>query len=360
MNLEEKIGQLLICGFEGYTPSKEMEQLIKEYQIGGVILFSRNIKDPQQTARLCNSLQRMAGIPLFISVDQEGGKVSRLPKPFTQFPGNAAIGKSDSVKLAYSFGEITAKELKAVGINMDFAPVLDVNTNPQNPVINERAFSDNPIKVSMLGLSVIAGLQDNGIIACCKHFPGHGDTSLDSHYKLPIVEHDLERLREVEFLPFIQAVQNGVAAIMTAHVIYKSIDEKYPASTSEKIIHNLLRREMGFSGLVITDDLEMKAITDNYNMEEAAILAVSAGADIILICKDHERQKAVRNALIKAVKDKIISEGRIDESIERIDAIKKRFLKDVLVNLKNIKEVVGNKRHQNIAKKITSYSHTPL
>lgn len=360
MNLEEKIGQLLICGFEGYTPSKEIEQLIKEYHIGGVILFSRNIKDPQQTARLCNSLQKMAKTPLFISVDQEGGKVSRLPKPFTQFPGNAAIGKGDSVKLAYSFGEITARELKAVGINMNFAPVLDVNTNPQNPVINERAFSDNPVKVSMLGLSVIAGLQDNGIIACCKHFPGHGDTSLDSHYQLPIVEHDLERLREIEFLPFRQAVQNGVAAVMTAHVIYNGIDKKYPATISEKIVHNLLRREMGFNGLVITDDIEMKAIADNYNIGDAAILAVSAGADILLLCRDHGKQKAVRDALIKAVKDKTISEGRIDESIERINAIKKSFLKDVLVNLKNIKEVVGNKRHLDIAKKITSYSHTPL
>lgn len=360
MNLEEKIGQLLVFGFDGYEPSTEIEDIIGNYYIGGVILFGRNIKNPIQTATLCNSLQKMSKTPLFISIDQEGGRVSRLPMPFTQFPGNAAIGKSDSVKLAYSFGEITAKELNAVGINMDFAPVLDVNTNPNNPVINDRAFSDNPLTVSKLGLAVIAGLQDNGIIACCKHFPGHGDTSLDSHYQLPVVAHDLERLREIELLPFNQAVQNDVAAVMTAHVIYRGIDEKYPATISEKIIHNLLRKEMGFKGLVITDDLEMKAIADNYNIEDAAILAVSAGSDILLVCKDHKKQKAVRDALIKAVKDKVISEARIDGSIERIAAIKKRFLKDSLVDLKNIKDAVGNKRHIDIAKKISSYASTPL
>ena len=242
MTLEEKIGQLLVCGFDGLKPSDEIKGLIKDYNIGGVILFSRNIKDPAQTARLCNSLQEISKTPLFICVDQEGGKVSRLPKPFTQFAGNAAIGKSNSVKLAYAFGEITAKELKAVGINANFAPVLDVNTNPDNPIINERAFSNNPNSVSRFGLAVIAGLQDNGVIACCKHFPGHGDTSLDSHYQMPVVEHSIERLNEIELLPFKHAAENDVAAIMTAHVLYKGLDEKYPATLSKKIIHDLLRK----------------------------------------------------------------------------------------------------------------------
>lgn len=354
MTLEEKIGQLLICGFDGLKPSDEIKGLIKDYHIGGVILFSRNIKDPVQTAKLCSSLQKISKTPLFICIDQEGGKVSRLPKPFTQFAGNAAIGKSNSVKLAYSFGEITAKELKAVGINMDFAPVLDVNTNPDNPVINERAFSDNPNSVSRFGLAVIAGLQDNGAIACCKHFPGHGDTSLDSHYQLPVVEHGIERLKEIELLPFKHAAENDVAAIMTAHVLYKGLDEKYPATLSKKIIHNLLRKEIGFNGLVITDDLEMKAISDNYSVGEAAIGALSAGADIILVCKEHRKQKDAFEAILKSVKDNIISEKRIDESIERITAVKKRYLKDRITDEKKIKDIVGIKEYRNIAGEIIS------
>lgn len=354
MTLEEKIGQLLICGFDGLKPSDEIKGLIKDYHIGGVILFSRNIKDPVQTAKLCNSLQGLSKTPLFISVDQEGGKVSRLPKPFTQFAGNAAIGKSNSVKLAYAFGEITARELKAVGINMDFAPVLDVNTNPDNPVINERAFSDSPNSVSRFGLAVIAGLQDNGVIACCKHFPGHGDTSLDSHHQLPVVEHGIERLKEIELLPFIHAVENGVSAVMTAHVLYKGLDEKYPATLSRKIIHDLLRKEMGFKGLVITDDLEMKAVSDNYKTGDAAIAALSAGADIILVCKDYEKQKEAREAVLKAVKDNIITEKRIDESVERIMAVKRHFLKDTEADLKKIKDVVGIDKHLNTAKEIIS------
>ena len=354
MTLEEKIGQLLIFGFDGLKPSDEIKGLIKDYNIGGVILFSRNIKDPAQTARLCNSLQEISKTPLFICVDQEGGKVSRLPKPFTQFAGNAAIGKSNSVKLAYAFGEITAKELKAVGINANFAPVLDVNTNPDNPIINERAFSNNPNSVSRFGLAVIAGLQDNGVIACCKHFPGHGDTSLDSHHQMPVVEHSIERLNEIELLPFKHAAENDVAAIMTAHVLYKGLDEKYPATLSKKIIHDLLRKEMGFKGLVITDDLEMKAISDNYAIGEAAIGALSAGADIILVCKDHERQKEVRDAVLRAVKDNIITEKRIDESIERIMAVKKHFLKETKADLKNINDIVGIGKHLNTAKQIIS------
>jgi len=354
LTLEEKIGQLLVCGFDGLKPSDEIKGLIKDYNIGGVILFSRNIKDPAQTARLCNSLQEISKTPLFICVDQEGGKVSRLPKPFTQFAGNAAIGKSNSVKLAYAFGEITAKELKAVGINANFAPVLDVNTNPDNPIINERAFSNNPNSVSRFGLAVIAGLQDNGVIACCKHFPGHGDTSLDSHHQMPVVEHSIERLNEIELLPFKHAAENDVAAIMTAHVLYKGLDEKYPATLSKKIIHDLLRKEMGFKGLVITDDLEMKAISDNYAIGEAAIGALSAGADIILVCKDHERQKEVRDAVLRAVKDNIITEKRIDESIERIMAVKKHFLKETKADLKNINDIVGIGKHLNTAKQIIS------
>lgn len=354
MTLEEKIGQLLICGFDGLKPSEEIKGLIKDYNIGGVILFSRNIKDPVQAAKLCNSLQEMAKTPLFICIDQEGGKVNRLPKPFTQFAGNAAIGKSNSVKLAYAFGEITAKELKAVGINTNFAPVLDVNTNPDNPVINERAFSNNPNSVSRFGLAVIAGLQDNGVIACCKHFPGHGDTSLDSHHQMPVVEHSIERLNEIELLPFKHAAENDVAAIMTAHVLYKGLDEKYPATLSKKTIHDLLRKEMGFKGLVITDDLEMKAISDNYAIGEAAIGALSAGADIILVCKSYERQKEVRDAVLRAVKDNIITEKRIDESIERITAVKKHFLKETKADLKKINDIVGIGKHQNIAKEIIS------
>src|SRR5205823_6856196 len=233
MNLKEKVGQLFMLGLHGTEVSKDHRTLLQHYHPGGVILFSRNLQEPSQAAHLVNALQKLApAMPLFVAIDQEGGRVARLPKGFTVFPGQGAIGRGGSVELAYSFAEVTALELRAIGVNMNLTPVLDVDSTPDNPIIGDRAFGRDPEQVETLGLAVIAGLQSNGVLACGKHFPGHGDTVKDSHLELPIVTHGLERLRAVELRPFVHCIANGVAAIMSAHVQYPALDPAFPATLS--------------------------------------------------------------------------------------------------------------------------------
>jgi beta-N-acetylhexosaminidase len=348
MTLKEKIGQLLIAGFEGTTPPKGLLSLIKSYQLGGVILFKRNLVSPPQIAKLCDSLQKASPhVPLFISIDHEGGRVNRLPKPFTVLPSQAVIGACNSSELSYAIGEIMANELKTVGINFNFAPVLDVHTNPAKQVIGDRAFGKSAGLVSTMGLAIIASLQDNGVLACAKHFPGHGDTATDSHEELPVVNRTLDQLREVELRPFQHAMMNGLRALMTAHVKYPALDETYPATLSRKIITKLLRSSMRFDGLVLTDDLEMKAITQEYGLEDAAIKALLAGADLLLVCHREDQQVAILEAILKAVKKGLLSEKQLDTSLLRILSFKQRYMSlPKPVDLKQIKEVVGCSRHR--------------
>ncbi len=348
MTLKEKIGQLLIAGFEGTTPPESLLSLIKEYQLGGVILFKRNFVSPPQIAKLCDSIQKASPhVPLFICIDHEGGRVSRLPKPFTALPTQAVVGACNSSELSYSIAEIMANELKAVGINFNLAPVLDVHTNPDNPVIGDRAFGKSAGLVSTMGLAVIAGLQDNGVLACAKHFPGHGDAAVDSHEELPVVNRTLEQLREVELRPFQHAMINGLRALMTAHVKYPALDEAHPATLSRKIIAKLLRSSMRFDGLVLTDDLEMKAITQEYDLEDAAIKALQAGVDLLLVCHREDRQVAILEAILKAVKKGLLTEKQLDISLLRILSFKQRYMSlPKPVDLKQVKEVVGCSRHR--------------
>jgi len=327
MTLREKIGQLFMLGFHGTEPSKELRDLFTTYHPGGVILFSRNLEHPEQAARLTNALQKLSPTrPLLVSIDQEGGRVARLPQGFTVFPGQGALGRAGTTELAYAFAEVTAKELRAIGVNMDMAPVLDVHSNPTNPVIGDRSFGADPLLVETLGLAVIAGLQDNGVLACGKHFPGHGDTAADSHHELPTVSHDLDRLRRIELRPFAHCVANGLAAVMTAHVRYPALDAHVPATLSATILTTLLRAQLHFTGLVVTDDLEMRAIRDHYGIEDAVIRAVRAGADILLICKDHERQVAAMEAVYRAVMEGDLSETQVEPALMRVLQAKERFL----------------------------------
>ncbi len=327
MNLREKIGQLFMLGFHGTEPSKELRDLFKTYHPGGVILFSRNLEDPAQAAHLTNALQKLAPpMPLLVSIDQEGGRVSRLPKGFTLFPGQGALGQAGTAELAYAFAEVTAKELRAIGVNMDLTPVLDVNTNQHNPIIGDRAFGQDPVLVETLGLAVIAGLQDNGVLACGKHFPGHGDTATDSHKELPTVTHGIDRLRQIELRPFVHCCANGLAAVMTAHVRYPALDPHAPATLSATILTDLLRTRLHFKGLVLTDDLEMRAIIDHYGIDDAAIRALRAGADILLICTDHDRQVAAMEAVYRAVTDGNVPERLVEHALLRVLEAKERFL----------------------------------
>jgi len=322
--------------------------------MGGVILFQNNLQDPLQIAKLNNQLQRLSTLaPLLIMIDQEGGRVSRLPPHFTRFPAGALLGYCNSHKLSYRVGQATARELRAVGINMNLAPVLDVNTNPANPVIGDRAFGSNPTLVSKLGLAMMVGLEDQGVIACGKHFPGHGDTVKDSHHELPTVSHPMNRLIQVEFKPFQHAIENRMKAIMTAHVIYSALDPRFPATLSRKIITKLLREAMRFRGLVLTDDLYMKAVTDHYQLSEAVLKAIAAGADLLLVCRNPELQANILEDLCKAVRRGTISEKRIDLSLSRILSLKEKMLLPYRpTSAKDIKTAVGHPDHKKIAQEI--------
>ena len=266
-------------------------------------------------------------MPLWVSVDQEGGRVARLKAPFTEWPPMATLGRSGDVTLAERFARALASELKAVGVTLDYAPVLDVHTNPKNPVIGDRALADRADEVARLGSAIIRTLQAEGIAACGKHFPGHGDTSTDSHHELPLVEHPPERLREVEFRPFVAAIEAGVATIMTAHVFVPSLDEKRPATLSSRIVTDILRRELHYDGVILSDDLEMKAIAAEYPVPEAAILAIEAGCDGVLICSgDHDTQATALEAIVHAVEEGRLRQSRIDDALKRLQRAKERFL----------------------------------
>jgi beta-N-acetylhexosaminidase len=348
MELREKIGQLFMLGFAGTTVSDELASLITRYRPGGAILFRRNLESPEQIVTLTNGLQVLSPeSPLFISIDQEGGRVSRLPAGFTIFPPCAALGRCDSTELAYQAAAATAKELRAVGINMNMAPVLDVDTNPHNPIIGDRAFSRDPEQVARLGAAVMAGLHDHRVIACGKHFPGHGDTSTDSHVELPVVTAPAERLRAVELYPFRYAVERGLQTIMTAHVRYPALDAQVPATLSRPILTGLLRDELRFTGLILTDDLEMRAIVDHYGIGDAAVRAVQAGVDMLLVCEDRARAVEAMVALHRAVETGTIPESRIAASLQRIRLVKDRFLHPVTpADPTTASRIVGHPSHQ--------------
>lgn len=343
-----QIGQLFMVGFEGTSVTPDLASFIQEYKPGGVILFSRNLESIEQIVQLTNDLQRYSPHkPLLISIDQEGGRVSRLPKTFTIFPPCEVLGRCNSSELAYAAAATMAKELKAVGINMNMSPVLDVNSNPANPVIGDRAFGAAPGPVCELGLATVGGLQDQRVVACGKHFPGHGDTNADSHKELPVVNAPRERLEQMELPPFRHAAAHGVAAMMTAHVLYRSLDEQFPATLSPTIIGALLRDEIGYDGVVLTDDLEMHAIIDHYGIEDATVRAILAGCDMLLICKDRDREVAAITALEKAVTEGAITVERVERSLSRIARLKDRFLMPYRpVAISDAKLVVGCRSHR--------------
>lgn len=348
MTLREQIGQLFMMGFAGTTVSKDLASFLTTYKPGGIIFFRRNLESVQQIVDLTNGLQKLsAGSPLLMAIDQEGGRVSRLPGEFTIFPPCGQLGQCNSTELAYSAAATIAKELRAVGINMNMAPVLDVNSNPENPVIGDRSFGAAPDLVAEMGLAMIGGLQDNMVVACGKHFPGHGDTATDSHKELPVVDAGIQRLRETEFPPFQRAIRQGVASLMTAHVLYRALDPDAPATLSPAVIRRLLRDEFRYDGVVFTDDLEMHAIIDHDGIGEAAVRSFVAGCDVLLICKDQERVMAAMQAMERAVQDGRITAERLEQSLARVARLKARYLHPYKpVTISDARLVVGCRSHK--------------
>jgi beta-N-acetylhexosaminidase len=358
--LRQQIGQLLVGSFIGCEVPVELRALAREFSLGGVVLFKRNVQDPDQVREVARQIEQLdAELPPWVAVDQEGGRVARLKRPFTEWPPMITLGRSGSTELAQRFGRALAAELGAVGITLDFAPVLDVLTNPTNPAIGDRALAGDASQVSELGRTIVTELQVAGIAACGKHFPGHGDTSVDSHLDLPIVDHPPDRLRAVEFRPFQAAIAADIASLLTAHVLVPSLDAERPGTLSRRIVSEILRDELRFEGVVFTDDMEMKAIAARWPVPEACVQAIEAGCDGALICSgDVELQAAAAEALIRAVEGERLSWSRIEDSLTRHRRMKERFLAARAVcrpAARDWRSIVGRESHLAIAAEMERY-----
>ena len=334
MTLEEKVGQMFMFAFQGTTYNPQLDTLIKEAHVGGFIHFAKNIIDPNQACKLNYDILTNSTIPPLIGIDQEGGTVQRITKDITPFPGAmalAASGQSNKEICKY-----VGTDLKNMNYNMVFAPVADVNNNPKNPVINSRSYSDNPNIVSKYVNDAVLGFKEAGIIPTLKHFPGHGDTSVDSHISLPTVNKSLDKLNQIEFIPFKNAAKIPDIAMMTSHVLYPAIDNEFPASLSKAIQTDLLRKEFGFDGLIISDSLTMGAVTTNFSIRDIIINSVNAGMDMMMFCGSAELSEQLDNVqtMIKAVKDGIISMKRVNESVERILRYKQKFAMSITKEFK--------------------------
>jgi beta-N-acetylhexosaminidase len=321
--LERSAGSVIVCGFEGLAPPPEVREWLAASTIAGLILFKRNVESIEQVASLIQACREQNGtsLPLLMSVDQEGGRVARLSAPVLRLPPMQALAQAGDPALTRDAATVLGRQLRAIGFNLNFAPVLDVDTNRDNPVIGDRAFGHKPESVIQHGLAFAKGLHVGGVLSCGKHFPGHGDTSLDSHLDLPTLPHDLNRLEEIELRPFRAAV-GALPALMTAHVVFESLDADAPATMSPKVVHELLRGEIGYEGAVFSDDLEMKAITDRYAIEDAGVLAIAAGCDLLLVCSDLDAAAHLRENLVLEAKRSPAFCARLEEARSRADALR--------------------------------------
>ena len=353
-------GQLAIAGFAGQTIPQDLKRLAREFDLGGVIYFARNVESPEQVAELSREAQELTReIPLWISVDQEGGRVARLKTPFTVWPAMRTLGRSRDEGLADRFARALATELKAVGISLDYTPVLDIHTNPSNPVIGDRSLAEQADEVAKLGTVIIRALQAEGVAACGKHFPGHGDTSVDSHFELPLIEHPPERLAAVELVPFKAAIDAGVASIMTAHILIPALDAERPATLSPRVVTQMLKEDLGYQGLVLSDDLEMKAISGRFGIEDATVMAIAAGCDAVLMCAANQDEQArALEAVVRAVEQGTLPQKRVEDAVARHRRVKERFLARVPSPLSGaaLRSVLGRDEHQAVSAEMARFA----
>ena len=374
LTLEEKVGQLMMPFLLGdFAPAgssagERARRMVEEHQVGGIII---SVGSPTEVAAKLNWLQSLSKLPLLVSADLEAGAgfrfdgVVHAPTNIwlggaTRFPALMALGASGDPGMAYEMGRITALEARALGVHVPFAPVLDVNNNPENPVINVRSFGEDPERVAMLGAAFVRGLQDHGVIATAKHFPGHGDTEVDSHIALPVIRVSRARMDSVELLPFRRAVDAGLGAIMTAHItVPEMTGARTPATLAPAVLTKLLREEMGFGGLVFTDAMDMAAVDRMFERGEAAVRAIEAGADVILMPPDLQ---AARDGIVAAVRSGRLGEERVDRSVLRILGAKEKLglERERTVDLNRMRAVVGIRPHLAVARAVANRSVTVL
>jgi len=330
MTLEEKIGQRLFAGFPGTTMNEEFIRLVKEHKVANVILFKHNVENKDQLKKLCADIQTLVkaetGYPAFIGIDQEGGVITRLPQDAVNVPGAMAIAATQSLDLATKAAEITGRELRAIGVQINYAPVADINNNPKNPIIGSRSYGDTAEQVSKFDIATLKGFDNTKIIATAKHFPGHGDTANDSHVSLPLIDKSLEQLRELELIPFKAMIDAGCPSIMTTHILFPQIEpEKIPATMSRRIITGLLKEEMGFKGLITSDCMEMAAIAEFYGTAKGTAAAMAAGVDVVMISHTVSKVVEAIDEIKKAVAEGKINMEEMDQSVEKILAMKKEY-----------------------------------
>lgn len=356
----DNYGQLIISGIKGTSLLPEEIDFIRDEKLGGIVLFSHNFEDPAQLAELVNSIQKLRDeYPLFISVDQEGGRVVRFKKHFTQFPSVMDLAKTNSPKLVYEVHEVIAKELAACGINLSYSPCCDILTNPKNEVIGDRAYGADAETVEKYISAAIRGLQTNGVLACAKHFPGHGDTSKDSHFDLPVVKTTIETMRTREMIPFIKASKSRVEFMMMAHLMVDAIDDKLPTSLSPKA-YDFLRNETKFSKIVITDDMEMKAIADRFSIEESAVMAINAGTDMLLYRFMDDAIKAL-GAIREATKKRLIKKEALIEKLNRVERCKKEHLSTYQpIYIPKIADVFNSNQSKQVLAQYNSFQTTKV
>ncbi len=359
MDTLKKVGQLLFIGLSGTSLTSSEKKFIVENNIGGVVLFGRNISTLEELIQLTTELhslknQRPDKSPLFIGIDMEGGRVARLKDPFTIWPPIKKLGELDSASTAFEMAENMGQELKAAGINVNFAPCVDILTNPKNEVIGDRSIGSDPEQVAKLSSALVRGYLKSGIMACPKHFPGHGDTLLDSHHDLPIqADTTLEVLMNREMIPFKRALRARAEMLMTAHILFPKIDPKWPATLSKVFITDILRNEFRYKNLIVTDDLDMKALRNKYSVDDIATQALKAGANMLLYCNEPESHMTGLEAVQRAVTDKSIPEATIDESYNMILKIKQtNFSQFAPMNLAGAQKIIGKNSHKEIAQNI--------
>jgi len=355
-DLRRHVGRLAVVGFSGLSVPDDVRRLVAEFDLGGVIYFARNCVEPSQVAELSREVAGLARHwPFWISVDQEGGRVARLKRPFTEWPPMATLGRSGDEKLAGRFAAALSAELRAVGINVDWAPVLDVWTHADNRVIGDRALAQRAEDVARLGAVLIRVLQSDGVAACGKHFPGHGDTVVDSHEELPVVEHDRRRLEATEIVPFRAAIAEGVAMIMTAHLLVPALDARRPASLSKIVNTDLLKGELSFGGVVVSDDMGMKAVSSAQPLAETMVDAIEAGCDVALLCNSTvEEQVLALEGVIRAAEAGRLTADRLDDAFRRQQQVKARIV-PTRVSQRPGLDVVGCEAHQAIAAEMASW-----